>query len=469
MYRNNTKRVKLNIDKISLLKGQGSLYLQLFNQLKRMILNSEIEPGEKLPTIREMAANIQVNSVTVINAYKMLEKEDLIEKKVGSGSYVKNQSEDYKSDIFDFTGRDSNIDIFPLNDISQSISYILDNDGADAFRYEGSQGYIKLQESLKDYLSCFNIKTKSELIQIVSGGQQALDIITKALISYGETVITEYPTYRGAVESFRSREARILQIDLEDDGLDIDNLKSKIMLRKPSFLYIMPFNQKPAGINYSLKKKQIILDLANEYNFYIVEDDLGSEVKLGREDNSTLKSMDSHDRVIYIKSFTPLYMPGLRLGCIVPPDALYNKFLEIKRTTDISTPGLLQRSFAHYLNNKNWEDYYRRVSNHLTEKISLTNRILKRDFSDLVEYKFNEKCPSFWLKLKKGSGRTLLNICRNYGLLVSPGESSGEEFSNYFRLSIKSIPLKNIENGLLKLKDALLKLYSTNEEKNIFL
>lgn len=458
----------MNPGKINLIKGEGALYIQLYRQLKDLIINRELKDKEKLPAIRELATQLEVNNVTVINAYRQLEKDGLVIKKVGSGSFINFTPSGYKTSALDFTGRDSNIDNFPLEEIKNSINYVLEVDGAEAFRYEGTKGYPKLRDSLKEYFNNFNISVDKQTIQIVSGGQQALDIISKALLEYGETVITEEPSYKGAIDCFKSREARVIQIPLESDGLDLVDLELKIKTRRPSFIYLMPYNQKPTGINYSLNKKKKLIELANIYNFYIVEDDLGSEIDLG-SDNTTIKSIDSYDRVIYIKSFTPLFMPGLRLGCIIPPSNLYQKFLNIKRTTDISTPGLLQRGFTHYLNKKSWISYFKTVSNSLLDKINLTNSILDRDFGELITYEKPTLSPCYWLKLHKGRASSLTTICSELGVQIIPGDTIGEDYNNYFRINIKSIPYNNIERGLELLKNGIITLYSKKEEKNIYL
>ncbi len=272
----------MDTNDIILDKTNGSIYKQLYKQIKDKILNKELLEDEKLPTIRTLSTDLEVNNITIINAYKKLEEDGLVFKKVGSGCFVKKRSINYKTDIMDLTGNDSNIDNFPLQDFKDSINYILNNDGVDGFKYEDSRGNFELKLSLAEYFKHYNINTSPELIQIVSGGQQALDIISKSLLIFGETVFTETPTYRGAIDSFKSREARILEIDLEEDGLNIEELETKLQIRKPSLLYIMPFNQKPTGITYSLKKKKRLLELANRYNFYIIEDDIGSEIQLNR-------------------------------------------------------------------------------------------------------------------------------------------------------------------------------------------
>ncbi len=449
----------MDFNSITITKGSEPIYIQLFNSLRQSILMNELLEGTKLPPIRELSKTLKINNITVINAYKLLEREGLLEKKIGSGSYVKCRNLRKEITKMDFTGRDSNIDSFPLEEINDSIMQTLKNDGLDTFKYEESQGFSGLQNSLVNYFDYYNIETRKEYIQIVSGGQQALDIISKALIDFGDTVITETPTYQGAINSFTSREARIVNISLEQDGIDLWELETKIQVRKPSFLYIMPFNQKPTGITYSRNKKINLLKLASKYNFYIIEDDLGSELSLG-ENSETLKSLDDNDRVIYIKSFSPLFMPGLRLGCIIPPESLFLKIQNIKETTDIATPGLIQRGFTHYLNKNRWKEYYQLTSLNIRKKREKTRDILLGDFKNIVTFIDSSQSHIFWIKLQKGSGKTLNELTKKMGVEIIPGETMGKEYSNYFMLNIKSIPLENIEAGLKILKESIETIYS---------
>src|SRR5699024_5519487 len=130
-----------------------------------------------------------------------------------------------------------------------------------AFSYQQSQGYFPLRKSIKDYLNGYNINTSEDNIQIISGAQQGIDILSKALIDYGDVVFTENPTYSGALAVFKSRSARTISIDIENDGIDIVDLQNKLRSFKPKFIYVMPIFQNPTGYSYSLSKKYKLLEL----------------------------------------------------------------------------------------------------------------------------------------------------------------------------------------------------------------
>lgn len=439
---------------LTLDKTNKPLYKQLSTILISAIVNKKLHSGDRLPTIRELSTQLEVNSVTVINAYKELESKGYLMKKVGSGSFVQ-IPKTYSSSIIDFTGKNSHIYNFPINDIKESVMNTLNEEGVNSFMYEDVRGNSLLQNEISSYLEHYNIHVSPDTVQIVSGGQQALDIISKSILTFGETVFTESPTYLGALQSFLNRESRIIEIDLEDDGLNLLDLESKIVLRKPALLYITPFNQKPMGINYSLEKKSEILRLAEKYKFYIIEDDQGSEITPA-ESPETLKSMDTYDRVFYIKSFSPLFMPGLRLGALIPPQKTVEKLIKNKKSTDISTSGLIQRSFAYYLGKGDWKEYYKKLKQELTDKIELTDQILDRDFKRLIDYKTGRSSYTYWIRVRAGRCNTITERCREQNVLITPGSYLGEEYSSYIRLNLNSVPLDQIEQGLNVFKSVLI-------------
>lgn len=446
-------------ENLHLERGTLPLYQQLFNYIRRAIIQNKIKSGDKLPSIRELGKSLKLNHSTIVNCYNKLEQSGLITKKEGSGCYVTYGQQKFISDEFDFSGRNSNIDIFPEKDITDSIQWAMNEYGAQVFTYEKSEGFAPLLESLESYLREFNIKCPRSLIQIVSGGQQAIDIISKSLIHFGDSIITEQPTYNGALESFKSRDARIIQIPLREDGIDIKKLENRIKIETPSFIYLMSYYQKPTGISYSLSVKKELISLSEKYNFYIVEDDLGSEISLNNNDYVTLKSLDRFDRVIYIKSFSPLFMPGLRLGFMALPTSIHRKLKKIKKSTDISTPGIIQRGFSHYLNSYDWKEYYNTIKKHYIDKIKIVNRILTSEFSELLDFKIYNNSPIYWLRLKKGDSLTLKSLLQKDKLKINPGTEIDIEYIDWFSISIKSIPLSKVEMGMNILKKGISKLY----------
>lgn len=442
------------------------LYIQLYKKIKKMILDGEIEPNFKLPTIRKLASILNVNNVTVVNAYNLLEKEGYVYKRVGSGTFAQNmRSESLKfndeeeriseenRDVINFAITAPPENLFPIEDIKSSINTVLDRDKGMAFAYQQSQGYYPLRHSIKNYLSSLNIETTEDNIQIISGAQQGIDILSKALIDYGDVVFTENPTYSGALAVFKSRSARTISIDITPDGIDMIDLENKLRSFKPKFIYVMPIFQNPTGYSYSLEKKLKLLELAEKHDFYIVEDDYLSDICFSSKDNRTIKSLDERDRVIYIKSFSKIAMPGLRLAFIVIPKTLYNDFLSAKHISDISTSGIIQRAFEVYLTSDSWNKNLSHISKIYEDRFNTMIECIDKFIPKEVEFKRPKGGLNFWFKLPDGySANEFYKKCLQEKISISPGSvfNIDQSDSEYFRLSVASLDIKEIVSGMEK-------------------
>ncbi|MGM0438068.1 MAG: PLP-dependent aminotransferase family protein, partial [Bacillota bacterium] len=362
-------------------KGSKNLYTQLYEKLKNRILKGKLEAHTRLPAIRNIAKKNNINPATVVKAYDLLERDELIYKKVGSGSYVspgliKNNVElNYKdkekndslemldygqvdlADSINFASATPSPSLFPVEDFKFALNEVLTRDKGKAFTYQKSQGYFPLRESINKYLQKNKIDTKIDNIQIVSGAQQAIDLLAKILLNFGDEVIVEEPTYTGALSAFRSRKASIKGIKLQKDGINLNLLEKKVKENRVSFIYIMTSFQNPTGVSWSKNKKEKLLKLATKYNFLIIEDDCLSELYFTEQKPLSLKSLDKEGRVIYIKSFSKIFMPGLRLAFAILPDKLLPRMLAAKHATDISSAGITQRSFDLYLREGLWEKH----------------------------------------------------------------------------------------------------------------
>ena len=356
-------------------------YLQIYNHIKDMILKKELKDHEKLKPIRKLSKFIGVNNTTVVKAYELLENEGYIYKVIGSGTFVssKNRNEDIKikkDGIIHFDNGNPSTDIFPIEDFKKAINIALNKEGSSMFEYDDGLGFEKLRVKMVEYLKSLYIYTNKENIQIISGAQQGIDIVCKGLINYSDVVFIEEPTYNGAIQVFKSRGAKVVSIPMLNDGIDIGILKLKLEKIKPRLMYIMPNFQNPTGISYSTYKKKKMIELAQKYDFYILEDDFISDFKFESKDNRPLRSYDDKNRVIYIKSFSKIFMPGIRMGIVEIPNELLNTILWAKYSSDISTPGLIQKSMYYYLENFSLETYLKGVEEVYTRKYLFAKELI---------------------------------------------------------------------------------------------
>ena len=327
----------------------------------------------------------------------------------------------------------------------------LTHDGSSIFEYDEGLGSEDLRGKIVEYLKTRNIDTKKENIQIISGAQQGIDIVCKGLINYSDVVFVEEPTYNGAIEVFKSRGAKIISIPMLDDGIDIGILKLKLEKIKPKLIYTMPNFQNPTGISYSTYKKKKLIELAEEYGFYIIEDDFISDFAFNSLDNNPLKSYDDKNRVIYIKSFSKILMPGLRIGVVEIPNELLQKVLWAKYSSDISTPGLIQRSMYYYMENFDWDEYLKNIENIYTQKYNFAQSLIKEKLSSKLNVRNSNGGINFFLELPRGylSG-DFTEFMRKKGVSMLPGTYFFDNLvdDRYFRINIARVSIQELEKGI---------------------
>lgn len=473
---------------IQLDKDSGEpMYIQLYKMFKNMIENGHYTNSEKLPPIRKVSEQLGINNSTVVNAYKLLENNGYAYSRTGSGTYVLSKKTVNEKDInkkFEFSlnitdkseikVRNDSINfssstpdpaLFPIAGFKDVLNEVLDRDGGQAFGYTEIKGYRPLRECISNYMNRFNVECGIESIQIISGAQQGIDIIAKVLIDYGDIIITEKPTYTGAIAVFKSRGAKIIDIPIGTRGIDINELECRLKEIQPKFIYVMTNFQNPTGFSYSQKTMERLLFLAEKYNFYIIEDDYLLELNYKDEKRILLKSLDTSDRVIYIKSFSKIFMPGVRLGFIIVPRRMADRVLAAKHLSDISTSGFMQRVFDLYIRKNMFDDHIGNIKHRYYERYKIITENLDSSIKDVSYYK-PEGGIHLWLRLRDTmSSNVLYSQCLLHNIIISPGTAFfiDETDSPYFRLSYVSTEIDTIKKGINELSHIIndLKCYNT--------
>ncbi|MBK5242717.1 PLP-dependent aminotransferase family protein [Clostridium sp.] len=446
-----------------------SKYIEISKHIKKMIDENNVEDGEKLPSIRKLSKMLMVNEVTVVNAYKKLEAEGYAYQKMGSGTYAKKRDTNLKfkkeysntlkkisgeeiKKYVDFTGEITSSEFFPVTVFKEVLNEVLDRDGAQAFAYKESLGYEGLRNSISKFF--WDSKVSTEDILIISGAQQGIDIVSKSIINVHDNVIVEKPTYSGALTVFKWRRANIFEVDILYDGIDLYDFEEILKKNKIKCFYAMSYFQNPTGATYSLEKKLKILDLAELYNFYIVEDDYLSELIYDDKEYKSFKSLDVNDRVIYIKSFSKLFLPGIRLGYMISPEIHKEHIQNSKINSDISTSSLMQRALDLYINKDLWREHMNYLNVAYKNKYEFMLNCIEKYFRNIVTYYIPEGGIYFYFKiadnLKKNS-MELFYSCKNRNVLITPGVlfyKNAAEGNNYFRLSFSEISKPKIEEGI---------------------
>ncbi|MFL0164271.1 PLP-dependent aminotransferase family protein [Candidatus Clostridium helianthi] len=453
-------------------------YIQVANYIKSLIDKRKIKEGDKLPTIRELSKKIGVNNVTIVSAYNKLKSEGYAYQKVGSGSYAKrkevasNFRKEYSNtlkkismgdltNVIDFTGETTGEVLFPIDDLKGIINEVLERDGANALLSDNRNGYTNLIYTINKVF--WNNKLNNEDIIIISGAQQGIDIASKGILNINDNIIVEKPTYVGALSVFKWRKVNLFEVPIDEDGINLNKFEKILQKNEIKCFYTMSYFQNPTGVSYSIEKKKRILDLAEIYDFYIIEDDYLSELIYENSlEYVPFKWLDKNDRVIYIKSFSKIFLPGIRLGYLVAPEVFSETLQNSKHNTDITTSSLMQRALELYISSNKWKKNIKNLNDEYIKRYTHLKTILDSEFKDMLTYNDPKGGLNFYITLKdefKINTKELFIKLKKKNVYITPGAmffTSQNDGQDSFRIAFYQTDKEKIEKGMKILKEELI-------------
>jgi len=244
--------------------------------------------------------------------------------------------------------------IFPYDVVKAASVKAIDECGRLALQYSPTEGEPFLKEQLRDFMGRQGVNVNTEDMLVVSSSQQSLDLISKVFIDPRDPIIVEKPTYVGAIQAFRAFDADFQGIELDQDGIDTEQLERVVIRlidsdRKPKFVYLIPEFQNPSGITLSFERRKKVLEIANKYDLFIVEDSPYAELRYRGERIPPLYAMDTEGRVLLMKTFSKIFCPGFRLGWVLGPKPVIEKMVIAKQGTDLCTAAFVSMVAAFLL------------------------------------------------------------------------------------------------------------------------
>lgn len=257
-------------------------------------------------------------------------------------------------DLISFAGGMPNPESFPVDAIKEIVDKVLVESPSVTLQYGVTEGYDPFRQTLADYMGPQGVKCSAENILVTSGATQVIDLCAQILLQRGRRVITESPSFLASLLDFKSYEVEIDDIKMDDNGIIVDALEDQLenLERKdlhPSLLYVIPNFQNPTGVTLSEPRRKKLIDLANDYDFLILEDDPYGALRFGGETVPPIKAFDDSDRVIYASSFSKILSPGMRLGWVVAHPEIVRKLAIMKQTADVHANMLCQRVANEYV------------------------------------------------------------------------------------------------------------------------
>lgn len=368
-----------------------------------------------------------------------------------------------KPGIISFAGGAPAPELFPKDELAEIAKEVLEKDGVTALQYGITEGYEPLRSWVKNKLTAEGTFKDGDNCIIVSGGQQGIALAAKSLINPGDGVICELPSFIGGLNSFRSYNAEILGVPLENDGIDTDALEQ--LLKEHSnikILYTIASFQNPSGITATLEKRMKILELAEKYDFIIFEDNPYGDLRFSGEDVQTMKSLDTEGRVVYFGSFSKILSPGLRLGFTCADSALMERMIICKQVSDVHTNVLSQMIAYEFLKKYSIDDHIKKLREVYGRRYRLMIDCIEKYFPENITHT-NPEGGLFLLCTmpEEYDSAEVLKKAIERGVAFVPGKATMiDDKARYstFRMNYSNASEENIEKGIKILGELLYEL-----------
>lgn len=335
-----------------------------------------------------------------------------------------------RSDIISLSGGMPDIRNLPLDEVSEVAANAVRAEGVAGLQYGNTIGRIQTRRIVVDLMKDFDISITTEDVTITTGAQQALDLLGKTFINPGDTIITEGPTYVGALQAFSAYEPNVITIPFDDAGMQTDLLAvelERLVAESPDgkhgikFLYTIPNFQNPGGVTMSLARRKHLLELAHRYKLLVIEDDPYGRLRFSGEPEPALRSMD--EKVVYLGTVSKVFAPGLRTGWIIAPRPILSKINMVKQGTDLCGSALNQVIVEHYFNDTDWRATLAKMNGLYAERRDAMLEALEEYFPPEASWTYPEGGLFVWVTLPEYVNTPqLLNVALEKGVTFVPGD-----------------------------------------------
>ena len=324
-----------------------SKYQTILSHLKEAIQDGRLESGQKLPSIRQLSQDFATSKDTVVRALLELKHQELVYAKPQSGYYVLagKESQAYKVPL-----KNQQEQIF--QDFQSCLHDSLDANQTYLYNPSSQQASLpQLQEAVQDLLADQAIYSPAKNILFTSGTQQSLYLLAQiSFPNQGQEILVEQPTYHRMNRLLQEGNFPYQTIERSPQGIDLQELEAIFSQGKTKFFYTIPRFHYPLGHSYSKEEKLAILALAHRYDVYLIEDDYLAD--FDRNKQVSFHYLDKKDCVIYLKSFSTVLFPALRITAIILPEAIRKPFLHYRHLMDYDSNLIMQKALALYIQNK---------------------------------------------------------------------------------------------------------------------
>lgn len=439
-------------------------YRIVLEDIKQQLTDGKLAAGHKLPSIRQLSDTYNCSKNTIIKAYNELEKEHLIYTVPQKGYYVVNEfrrPED-QPEVIDFLSAGPDKTLLPYTEFQHCLNQAIEHYKEEIFTYTDQQGLPTLRTQITKNLQLSQVFTDPKQLVIVSGSQQAIHLLTSlSFPNNKKNILIEQPTYFGMIETLKLNDVKTFGIELSMDGIDLERLEFMFKNNEIKFFYVIPRFQNPLGHSYTNSEKKRIVELAAKYDVYIVEDDFLGELEQDKKADPFF-AFDTSGRVIYIQSFSKVFLPGLRIASVVLPNSMIESFLRYKFSADFNSPVLSQGALDIYLKSGMYYNHLKKIKNTYFHKMNELKRACEQLLPEGTHY--TKPDTGFYLSIylpPHVSAKKLTSLLRTQHLLLDDGERMFlPQFNqdNLIRLCISQVEKHQIQPGIEKIAHTIREL-----------
>lgn len=362
--------------------------------------------------------------------------------------------------IISFAGGLPAPELFPVEGMKESTDKVYAEHGQQALQYGAAKGVTELRELiLKRVKEKENIDAKLENVMVTTGSEQAIDLVGKAFVNPGDTVLVEEPTYLCALDVFRSYGANFVSVPMDDDGMKMDALEEALKAHpETALVYTVPNFQNPTGRTMPAERRKKFAELAAKYDVPVLEDNPYGDIRFAGEHVPSVKSFDHAGKVFYMSTFSKILAPGFRLGWLVADPKVIEKLTVLKQSADLHTDNLVQYVVTEFFKENDVDAHVKEISDLYGKRKQLMIDGIKKYFPKDVKYTDPEGGMFLWVEVPGVTDTVeLFKQCLEHNVAFVPGDPffAGKPQPGTFRLNYSNMQEDQIEVGLKRLGEAL--------------
>ena len=362
--------------------------------------------------------------------------------------------------IISFAGGLPAPELFPVKEMKAAVDKVFEEHGQEAMQYGAAKGVTALREVIQQHVKKKeNVDSELDNVLVTTGSEQALDLVGKAFVDPGDTVLVEQPTYLCALDVFRSYGANFASVEMDEDGMKMDALEEALKANpNTKLIYTVPNFQNPTGRTMTEERRKQLAELAEKYDVYVLEDNPYGEIRFAGQHVPAVKSFDKSGHVFYMSTFSKTLAPGFRLGWLVADKAVVNKLTVLKQSADLHTDNLAQFAVAKFFADNDVDAHVKEISALYGKRKDLMLEGIKKYFPEGVKYTDPEGGMFLWVEVPGVDDTVeLFKECLEHDVAFVPGDPffAGEVQPGAFRLNYSNMKEDQIEVGLKRLGAAL--------------